>query len=231
MWNTKKKILYLEDDEFTRLMVQSQLENAGFDVESYANYTDVVSAMAEKAYDLILTDLNMDGYQPDQVVSNIKAAYAGPVVVLSASKKEIPDADLVLSKPMSAEDLQEIFNLFATDSQEVSLDKVYKFACGDHELLVNYITTFVTNYEKDLSLLKEEVSADNQTGIRNRAHKMLSSVAYYDQKSLNNLLQQLEIHAYDMTKKQLTDVLAEVEARSEKLLQSIRRQVLTQSNA
>ncbi|UII34397.1 response regulator [Fulvivirga ulvae] len=225
MTDSKKRIIYLEDDEFTRLMVQAQFENAGFSVEAFSSYSDLIEAMKEKQYDIVVTDLNVDGHEPQQLIRSIKSINAIPVVVLSASAVEVSGANLSLEKPLKNEDIKEVEGLLVKTEDRINLSKVYKFACGDQELLVSYVNTFIDNYEKDLLLLKSEIDSADIRVIKNLAHKMLSSVSYYDQDSLNKLLQKLELSASGMSKRQITDHFQQIEYYSDKLLNGIRKQV------
>lgn len=226
MESHKKRILYLEDDEFTRLMVQAQFENAGFEVDAFSTYSDLMWAMQEKEYDVVVTDLHVDGHEPSQLVKNIKTSQPIPVVVLSGSVVEVPGANLVLEKPLNGQNISKVAGLLAEEVAEVNLSKVYKFACGDQELLMTYVNTFIDNHEKDLLLLKAEVDKADAEVIKNYAHKMLSSVSYYDQDELNQLLQKLELYASDMTKKQLHEHFLQIEHYSHKLLNGIRKKVI-----
>ncbi|GAA0892447.1 hypothetical protein GCM10009122_21260 [Fulvivirga kasyanovii] len=226
MGSNKKRILYLEDDEFTRLMVQAQFENAGFSVDAFSTYSDLMRAIQEKQYDLVVTDLHVDGHEPEQLVKNIKTSQPIPVVVLSGSAVEVQGANLVLEKPLNGQNIKKVAGLLAEEVAEVDLSKVYKFACGDQELLITYVNTFIDNHEKDLLLLKAEVDKADARTIKNYAHKMLSSVSYYDQDELNQLLQKLELYASDMSKKQLNEHFLQIEHYSHKLLNGIRKQVI-----
>ena len=223
MLNSKNRILYLEDDEFTRLMVQSQFENAGFSVDAFSCCSDLMIAMGEKQYDIVVTDLNIDGHEPFQLVENIKAIYAIPVVILSGSAVDVPGANLVIEKPLDDAKIKEVIGLLSEETNEVNLSKVYKFACGDQELLMSYVNTFISNYEKDLLVLKTEVHNGDIKVIKNLAHKMLSSVSYYDQDMLNKLLQKLELYVSDMSKKEVADLFQQIDMQSRKLLSGIRK--------
>lgn len=226
MLSTEKKILYLEDDEFTRVMVQAQLENAGLEVDSFASYSDLIRASNEKNYDLVITDLNVDGHDPAEMVQNIKTIYANiPVVVLSGGAVRVDGANMVISKPLTSEGIKKIIDMLNHDGNDVNLSKVYQFACGDQELLVSYVSTFIDNYEKDLISLKAEVDNHNIKAVKNLTHKMLSSVSYYDRKTLNSLLHQLEVRAEDMDRKQISNIFGQIHTQSITLLHSVRKQV------
>lgn len=61
-----QRLLYVDDEESLRLLVQSHLSLEGFDVETAASGNDAVAILQKQNYDLILLDLRMpdgDGFQ------------------------------------------------------------------------------------------------------------------------------------------------------------------------
>jgi len=55
------KILVVDDDPATRLLLKKWLEKEDFDVETAVNGTEAVGLIAEHYYDVVLTDLMMPG--------------------------------------------------------------------------------------------------------------------------------------------------------------------------
>ena len=55
------KILVVDDDPSTRLLLQKWLEKEGLDVETVANGTEAVDLIEKYYYDVVLTDLIMPG--------------------------------------------------------------------------------------------------------------------------------------------------------------------------
>lgn len=227
MTSTAKTILYLEDDEFTRLMVQAQLENSGFSVRSFSQYSELSEALGHIRPDLVIADLNIDGYSPKELINNLKKQSTAPIIALTASDGHKSTADLTIIKPLTTDKIEQIWDFISSNNIDIDLSKVYQFACGDDELLHNYVTTFVENFAKDLQAFKTEVDASDITGIKNRAHKMLSSVAYYSHKPLNSLLQKLENEAEGLTQSQLKTKYYQIKMLSDHLLNNVREKILS----
>ncbi|MBL6449759.1 response regulator [Fulvivirga sp. 29W222] len=225
MASSKKRIIYLEDDEFTRQMVKSQFENAGFSVDAFSSFDELMKTLEQDKCDIVVTDLHVHGHDPAQLIKSIKMAHTHSLVVLSGVAVEVPGANLVIEKPLSDQGIKAVIQLLPEEEVKVNLSKVLKFACGDQGLLRRYVSTFIENYEKDLLMLKREVSNGNNKEVESLAHKMLSSVSYYDQGSLIELLQKLELYASEMSKKQILDDIQQIEHHSGKLLSGIRKQV------
>ncbi|WDN88163.1 hypothetical protein BuS5_01131 [Desulfosarcina sp. BuS5] len=55
------KILVVDDDPSTRLLLKKWLEKEDFDVETAVNGTEAVGLISEHYYDVVLTDLMMPG--------------------------------------------------------------------------------------------------------------------------------------------------------------------------
>lgn len=223
MLSHSNTILYLEDDEFTRLMVHAQLEQSGFLVRSFSEYEQLLGALSTNGYDIVVTDLNVNGHTSEELISNIKSRSKGPVVVLTATDQHQYIADLTISKPLTGDKIELIKNLVNGKADDIDLSKVYQFACGDQELLHSYISTFIENYTNDLSELKKEIEKVDVKALKNRSHKMLSSVAYYGSKPLNNLLQKLETQGHDLAPKLLKEYYIQIKTLSDHLLENVRQ--------
>lgn len=83
----KKKILLVEDDQFTRELYEEVLRDAGFDVNSAVDGLDGLSKIKAGGYDLILLDVmmpKMDGLDVlRSLVNEPPKVQNGPVVLLT----------------------------------------------------------------------------------------------------------------------------------------------------
>ena len=224
MENTEPKIIYIEDDEFTRLVVKSQLEQSGFVVDDFSGI-DRLNGSARKDYDLVLTDLNIEGSTPHLLVTSLRKQFDCPVVVLSASAEKVDGAALFLHKPLTEQGVIDMKALVRHHEDMVDLSRVYQFACGDEDLLYSYLTTFIQNYEHDLQLLEVAKNERNVRSLRNLAHKMQSSVAYYDQKTLVSLLHDLELKAGSYGEVEIDSACDKIDKYSRRLLNNVKSQV------
>ncbi|KAA3612069.1 MAG: sigma-54-dependent Fis family transcriptional regulator [Calditrichaeota bacterium] len=68
----KTKILIIDDDKAFRVVTQSLLEDEGFSVETVADADSGLNSVKEKTYDLILSDLMMEGKTGIQFLQEIK---------------------------------------------------------------------------------------------------------------------------------------------------------------
>ena len=95
----KLKILAVDDDPVTLLLIEKKLKRQGYDIETAKNGKEAVEYIEEQPYDVVLTDLMMPGstdgigvldavkikYEKTQVI--LLTAYASVDTAVEAMKK------------------------------------------------------------------------------------------------------------------------------------------------
>ncbi len=82
----KRRVLVVEDNQFTAALYQKVLEREGFDVVHIANGRNAFEAILDQRFDLVMLDLmlpEMDGLEILKRVHDCDAEFQTPVVVLS----------------------------------------------------------------------------------------------------------------------------------------------------
>lgn len=110
---TKKTILLVDDEEIVLKTLSKKLKAKGYDVMAVQNGYDAIANLKEKSYDLVITDLVMEGLDGFQVLKEAKAINPDlPVLILTShgDMKSAVDAlrlhaDDYLPKPCNLEDL------------------------------------------------------------------------------------------------------------------------------
>ncbi len=123
-------ILIAEDDAVNRFAVVSLLRKAGYEVDDVQNGLQVLQAMADKAYALILMDIQMPVMSGIEAIRAIREGKAGqqhaaiPIIVLTAyamaSDREAfldAGADAYLPKPVDAGQLADSIHSLLTATQ------------------------------------------------------------------------------------------------------------------
>jgi PAS domain S-box-containing protein len=83
------RVLYVDDDELMRLMMERLLERDGFRVTVVTTAKAAMQALAQGGTDLLLTDFNMPGTTGLQLAAEAMQAYPGlPVVLVSGDISE-----------------------------------------------------------------------------------------------------------------------------------------------
>lgn len=85
---TGRHILVVDDDESTRVIVSTILEDAGFAVESVGSPGEALQAVARSAPDLLILDLWLPGMDGTVLIDEIRAldrtSRPAPVIMLTA---------------------------------------------------------------------------------------------------------------------------------------------------
>ncbi len=123
-----KRVLIAEDNVVNQLLIKSLVQSMGCQVVVVANGKEVLSAMEQSDYDLVLMDCQMpemDGYEATQEIrkKDDSRGYRVPVVALTANamKSDIEKCfaagmDEHISKPVRKEQLFSVLEKFMSGS-------------------------------------------------------------------------------------------------------------------
>ena len=114
-WTSELNILVVEDDEVLRESFQQQLSYLFAEVDAAVDGQEALDQLAEKNYDIVLTDLRMPRMSGFQLLQEIRQqSPQQPIVVISAHEDEVLRRELVvykvhyLSKPVILEELLKV---------------------------------------------------------------------------------------------------------------------------
>jgi len=114
-WTSELNVLVVEDDEVLRESFQQQLSYLFAEVEAAVDGQDALDQLAEKNYDIVLTDLRMPRMSGFQLLQEIRQqSPQQPIVVISAHEDEVLRRELAvykvhyLSKPVILEELLKV---------------------------------------------------------------------------------------------------------------------------
>jgi DNA-binding response OmpR family regulator len=107
-----KKILIIEDEKDIVDIATIILEDEGYEVSSFTEFNDFETKVTDSQADLVLLDLNLNGYSGEQICRYIKGnkhLKQTSVVLMSANKnirevKEEAGADGFICKPFDLDD-------------------------------------------------------------------------------------------------------------------------------
>lgn len=68
----KTSILILDDEPIVSKRLKPSLEKKGYEVETYTNSTDALTRTRERAFDIVITDLKMEGLDGMQFLTEVK---------------------------------------------------------------------------------------------------------------------------------------------------------------
>jgi len=209
LWNFKSnkgnkaklKILVGEDNATNQKVIRTILEYAGYAVDIYKNGNDILNAIEEKPYDLIILDMHM----PE--IDGIEAAKA--LRFLQVSKKRIPiimltadatvdamdaskqaDIDFFMTKPLESEKLLQAIEkltlpneeslqteLFESSEQVLdhkTLDKLSKINTNP-DFIRELISGFISDTKKLITKIKLSIEEENFEAVQEHAHAIKGS--------------------------------------------------------
>ena len=114
-WTSELNVLVVEDDEVLRESFQQLLSYLFAEVDAAVDGQDALDQLAEKNYDIVLTDLRMPRMSGFQLLQEIRQqSPQQPIVVISAHEDEALRRELAvykvhyLSKPVILEELLKV---------------------------------------------------------------------------------------------------------------------------
>ena len=97
----REKIVLVEDDDGLAGLIKERLEAEGFAVLRSANGIEGRDLILAQSPDLVLLDIMLPGMDGFQVCREVRPAFKGPMIILTASDD---DSDEILGLEMGADD-------------------------------------------------------------------------------------------------------------------------------
>ncbi|OTA17536.1 virulence sensor protein [Xenorhabdus vietnamensis] len=213
-------ILLVEDIELNVIVARSVLEKLGNSVDVAMNGHDALAMFDPDEYDLVLLDIQLPDMTGLDIARQLHQRYSSqslpPLIALTANvlkdKKEYLDAgmDGVLNKPLSVKELTAIIEKYwgkvsepentlsevdIVDQDEERLDiemlNQYIELVGA-KMIIDNLTIFETMMPNYLSLLDSNMTARDQKGITEEAHKIKGAAGSVGLRHLQQLAQQIQ---------------------------------------
>jgi len=102
------KILYVEDDALTRLMLKSQIMSKFHDVFDAANGAEGLEKYKELSPDLVITDISMPVMNGHEMIENIKSINPDANIIITTAYRDDDEKlenYVVVDKPINVEKL------------------------------------------------------------------------------------------------------------------------------
>ncbi|WP_145476504.1 aerobic respiration two-component sensor histidine kinase ArcB [Yersinia similis] len=213
-------VLLVEDIELNVIVARSVLEKLGNSVEVAMNGHDALAMFNPDDFDLVLLDIQLPDMSGLDIARQIRAEYGKqslpPLVALTANvlkdKKEYLDAgmDDVLSKPLSVPALTAMIKQFWDSKPSSVVQKQEHKVMQTHESLLD--TTMLEQYidlvgpqlihqslemfeqmmPGYLAVLDSNMTARDQKGITEEAHKIKGAAGSVGLRHIQQLAQQIQ---------------------------------------
>ena len=105
-----KRVLVVDDEEAVLKAITLALVHVGHTVEVAESGLVALSKLAEKTFDVLLTDLFMPGMSGDELAREVNQRHPTlPIVMITATvPASLPGVACILAKPFSVQDLWKV---------------------------------------------------------------------------------------------------------------------------
>lgn len=203
---SKLKILYIEDDEQTRIYTLEMFKNFFSDITIGVNGEDGLDKFKKSSYDAIFTDINMPVMDGLEMISNIRELNSSVPIFIFSAHDEVEyfiktiyyGIDGYLLKPFSMKELQTIINKLANKKQTIPQNNSNNIRKLKDGFYWDKTDEILYQYEKKINLTKNEIELFNLlTSSESRIYSIEDiEVVIYDDFSdtyrVRNLLSRLK---------------------------------------
>ena len=216
---SRLRILLVEDNAVNQTLALLLLKKVGYHADVAGNGLEALAALAERAYDVVLMDVQMpemDGLEATRRINARWPADRRPRIIAMTANALASDRDECLAagmddyvaKPIRLEELtaaldrctplgnvtsQSASRAAAVDA--ASIEQLKGMAGGDSSFLSELIDVFLSDSPKQLSTLREAVEHGDAETAHRCAHTLKSTSATFGAAGLSSLCQQLEADA------------------------------------
>lgn len=184
--NLPQNILVIDDDPMLLNIVKEMLERNGVNCKTCATVKEVVKAMRNQDYDLLLSDIQMPGTNGFDLLallhnSNIGNSHTIPVIAMTARGDRDKEAFLnagftdCIYKPFSSSELLSLIS--AIKKQQTDEKQGIDFSTMLSEVSdgITLLRSFVAQSEKDREELESAIKNNDRIKMREAAHRMQPS--------------------------------------------------------
>ena len=78
----KYSIMVIDDEKIVGAMAKRSLEDDGYEVEAFLNGESALARLAQKPFDVVITDFKMKGIDGLEILRTVKRLYPQTVVIM-----------------------------------------------------------------------------------------------------------------------------------------------------
>jgi DNA-binding NtrC family response regulator len=116
MSDRKVQILIVDDEEIVGKRLKTALEKSGYEVEIFQDSREAVARIADKAFDIVVTDIRMDEIDGMEVLERVleKSDQTKVIIITGYATLEVAREALTrgafdfIAKPFKPNDLREV---------------------------------------------------------------------------------------------------------------------------
>lgn len=124
MSETSMRLLVVDDEPIVGKRLKQVFDKIGFEIETYTDSATALAAVAEKSFDIVVTDLKMEGIDGIEVLKRVRAMNPETRVIIITGYASADTAELAqehgvfafLAKPFRLDELKQvIYRAMETD--------------------------------------------------------------------------------------------------------------------
>jgi len=199
------RILLAEDEPFNQIVVQSMMEEWGFDIEVAEDGNKALELLSQKHFDIILMDIQMpelDGLETTKIIRTEFKSPINTIPIIAVTANAYTEdhktfyemgVNEIISKPFKSQVLfDKIVEMLqikvghnqSIEIEENEIDKIYnlnvvkKITKGDTGLLIKMLTVFKEKSEVEMKQALHAVYDEDWEQVGIIIHKLKPSIAY-----------------------------------------------------
>lgn len=116
MSDANTRLLVVDDEPIVGKRLKQVFDKIGFEVETYTDSTSALAAIKNKSFDIVVTDLKMEGIDGIEVLKRVRATNPGTRVIIITGYASADTAELAhqhgvfafLAKPFRLDELKQV---------------------------------------------------------------------------------------------------------------------------
>jgi signal transduction histidine kinase/CheY-like chemotaxis protein len=215
------QILLAEDNPINQKLATRLLEKRGHQVTVTGNGKEALAALAERAYDLVLMDVQMpemDGLEAtralrerEKITGTHQPVVAMTALAMKGDRERCIEAgmDGYLTKPIRQQELDELLDRYAESKrtsaisaathsvQNPSVDaaELLERVDGDYSFITELAELFRTDYPRHLGTAREALSRQDSPAVEKASHALKGALVNLAAGPASRLAQDLEANA------------------------------------
>jgi len=216
------RILLAEDNPVNRKLAITVLSKAGFEIDAAVNGKEAVEAMENKAYDVVLMDVQMpemDGFEATAAIRNARKPWSEiPILAMTAhamqgDREKCLAAGMndYLTKPIQPKVLIEAIRKWTSKSLRekekamvteqktdpsalpINLEAALERCGGDQEFLTEILGEFLSLSQQQLGQLAEALDKSDAALLAREAHSIKGAAANLGAEAISKIALELEM--------------------------------------
>ena len=177
-------VLVIDDDSMLQAVIKEMLERNGMACTTCTTVKEVVKAMREKDYDLLLTDILMPYTNGFELLTLLRNSSIGnsktiPIVAMTARGEKEKDAFLnagftaCIYKPFSSTELIGLLSTIERGCPDKKHDVDFSMMLCEVSDKIKLLCSFIDQSKKDVEELNSAIENCNRKKLRETVHRML----------------------------------------------------------